>query len=58
MELEWDILKRAGTAPALSGILGWERQAAGKSAGARTHMHGLEWVKDRIEGRKHHLPQP
>jgi putative Mg2+ transporter-C (MgtC) family protein len=38
MELEWDILKRAAIALALSGILGWEREAAGKSAGVRTHM--------------------
>jgi putative Mg2+ transporter-C (MgtC) family protein len=38
MELEWDILKRAVIAILLSGILGWEREAAGKSAGVRTHM--------------------
>lgn len=38
MELEWDILKRAAIALALAGILGWEREAAGKSAGVRTHM--------------------
>jgi putative Mg2+ transporter-C (MgtC) family protein len=38
MDLEWDILKRAVIALLLSGILGWEREAAGKSAGVRTHM--------------------
>jgi putative Mg2+ transporter-C (MgtC) family protein len=38
MDLEWDILKRAVVAILLSGMLGWEREAAGKSAGFRTHM--------------------
>lgn len=38
MELELDILKRSVVALALSGILGWEREAAGKAAGVRTHM--------------------
>ena len=38
MDFEWDILKRALVAILLSGILGWEREAAGKSAGVRTHM--------------------
>lgn len=38
MDLEWDILKRAAIVLVLSGVLGWEREAAGKSAGVRTHM--------------------
>ncbi len=38
MELELNILLRAFIALVLSGILGWEREAAGKSAGVRTHM--------------------
>jgi putative Mg2+ transporter-C (MgtC) family protein len=38
MELEQNILLRAFVALVLSGILGWEREAAGKSAGVRTHM--------------------
>ena len=36
METEW--LLRAVVAIGLSGILGWERESAGKSAGVRTHM--------------------
>lgn len=38
MELELNILQRCLVAIVLSGILGWEREAAGKSAGVRTHM--------------------
>jgi len=38
MELELDVLKRASVAIALSGVLGWERESKGKSAGIRTHM--------------------
>ncbi len=38
MSLEADILSRALAALLLSGLLGWEREAAGKPAGVRTHM--------------------
>lgn len=38
MPLELDILIRAVVAIVLCGLLGWEREAAGKSAGIRTHM--------------------
>lgn len=38
MEMELNVLLRAFVALVLSGILGWEREAAGKSAGVRTHM--------------------
>lgn len=38
MQLELDILQRSLVVLGLSGILGWEREAAGKSAGVRTHM--------------------
>ena len=33
-----NVLTRALVAIGLSGILGWERESAGKSAGVRTHM--------------------
>jgi putative Mg2+ transporter-C (MgtC) family protein len=36
--METEPLMRALVAIVLSGILGWEREAAGKSAGVRTHM--------------------
>lgn len=35
---EWDILLSSVIALLLCGILGWEREAAGKAAGIRTHM--------------------
>jgi putative Mg2+ transporter-C (MgtC) family protein len=38
MQLELEILQRSVVALVLSGILGWEREAAGKAAGVRTHM--------------------
>lgn len=38
MDFELNILLRVTVAMVLSGILGWEREAAGKSAGVRTHM--------------------
>ena len=38
MDFELNVLTRASLAICLSGILGWEREAAGKSAGIRTHM--------------------
>ena len=38
MDFEIDILTRVLVAIALSGVLGWERECAGKSAGVRTHM--------------------
>jgi putative Mg2+ transporter-C (MgtC) family protein len=38
MESEFTIILRGFIALALSGMLGWEREAAGKSAGIRTHM--------------------
>lgn len=38
MHLELSILLQASIALGLSGVLGWEREAAGKSAGDRTHM--------------------
>ena len=38
MDFELNILLRVSIAIVLSGILGWEREAAGKSAGVRTHM--------------------
>lgn len=38
MEHELDLLLRVAVAIVLGGILGWERQAAGKAAGLRTHM--------------------
>jgi putative Mg2+ transporter-C (MgtC) family protein len=36
--MEMEVMLRALVAIGLSGILGWEREAAGKSAGVRTHM--------------------
>lgn len=36
--MEWELMVRALVAIGLSGILGWERESAGKSAGVRTHM--------------------
>jgi putative Mg2+ transporter-C (MgtC) family protein len=36
--MEWEVMQRALVAIGLSGFLGWEREAAGKSAGVRTHM--------------------
>ncbi|MFC7335689.1 MgtC/SapB family protein [Haloferula chungangensis] len=38
MEVELTVFVRALIALVLSGALGWEREAAGKSAGVRTHM--------------------
>ena len=38
LELELNILLRAFIALVLCGLLGWERESAGKSAGVRTHM--------------------
>lgn len=38
MDFELNVLTRVLVALCLSGILGWEREAAGKSAGVRTHM--------------------
>ena len=38
MEPELNILLRSFIALVLSGVLGWERESAGKSAGVRTHM--------------------
>lgn len=38
MDFELDVLTRASIAIGLSGVLGWERESAGKSAGVRTHM--------------------
>lgn len=38
MDFELNVLTRALVAIGLSGILGWERESAGKSAGVRTHM--------------------
>lgn len=38
MALELGILLRLLVAIVLSGVLGWERERAGKSAGIRTHM--------------------
>ena len=38
MSLEADILSRILIALGLSAVVGWEREAAGKSAGVRTHM--------------------
>lgn len=38
MESEYTILLRALIALMLCGVLGWEREAAGKSAGIHTHM--------------------
>ncbi len=38
MSLEADILSRLLIALGLSAVVGWEREAAGKSAGVRTHM--------------------
>lgn len=38
MHVEWEILIRLAAALVLSGVLGWEREAAGKPAGLRTHM--------------------
>lgn len=38
MQPEIDILLRLLAATLLGGILGWERQAAGKAAGLRTHI--------------------
>ena len=38
MDLEFTALCRAFVALVLSGVLGWERETAGKSAGVRTHM--------------------
>jgi putative Mg2+ transporter-C (MgtC) family protein len=37
-EYEWQILLQALIAMALGGLIGWEREAAGKWAGFRTHM--------------------
>jgi putative Mg2+ transporter-C (MgtC) family protein len=36
--MEMEVMLRALIAIGLSGLLGWEREAAGKSAGVRTHM--------------------
>jgi putative Mg2+ transporter-C (MgtC) family protein len=36
--MELDALLRATVAIVLSGVLGWERESVGKSAGVRTHM--------------------
>ena len=36
--MEMEMMLRALVAIGLSGVLGWEREAAGKSAGVRTHM--------------------
>ncbi len=36
--METEVMVRALIAIGLSGILGWERESAGKSAGVRTHM--------------------
>jgi putative Mg2+ transporter-C (MgtC) family protein len=36
--MEMELMLRALVAIILSGVLGWEREAAGKSAGVRTHM--------------------
>ncbi len=38
VHVEWEILIRLAAALVLSGVLGWEREAAGKPAGLRTHM--------------------
>ncbi len=38
MEQDLNILLRAAVAVILGGILGWERENSGKSAGIRTHM--------------------
>lgn len=38
MHTDLSILARVAVALALAGILGWEREQAGKSAGVRTHM--------------------
>lgn len=38
MDHDLDVLLRLVVAAALTGLLGWERQAKGKAAGLRTHM--------------------
>lgn len=38
MEQDLNILVRAAVAVLLGGVLGWERESSGKSAGIRTHM--------------------
>lgn len=38
MNDDWDILLKLVIAAALSGVLGWEREAGGKQAGLRTHI--------------------
>jgi putative Mg2+ transporter-C (MgtC) family protein len=35
---DWELLLRVFVAAVLSGALGWEREAAGKTAGLRTHV--------------------
>ncbi len=38
MDADWNILLRLVVSLLLAGALGWEREAAGKPAGIRTHM--------------------
>lgn len=38
MEIRFEILLRLVIAAGLAGLLGWERESAGKSAGLRTYM--------------------